>query len=119
MLGSPPVGIGSHDLLAKILSPRLPLKSLSREPLTSLSSASLSERRAWVYFGEPIIQTQTAKLFGILFDRRLRHKDHMKYLVAKVYRQLNRSGEVAKRDKLGRQALYYSKSLQVFYTPCP
>ena len=40
-------------------------------------------------FGEPIIQTQTAKLLGILFDRRLSFKDHMKDLMTKVYRRLN------------------------------
>ena len=40
-------------------------------------------------FGAPIIQTQTAKLLGILFDRRLSFNDHMKYLMAKVYRRLN------------------------------
>ena len=40
-------------------------------------------------FGEPIIQIQTAKLLGILFDRRLSFKDHMKDLMTKVYRRLN------------------------------
>ena len=35
-------------------------------------------------FGEPIIQTQTTKLLGILFDRRLSFNDHMKDLMAKV-----------------------------------
>ena len=40
-------------------------------------------------FSEPIIQTQTAKLLGILFDRRLSFKDHMKDLMAKVYRRLS------------------------------
>ena len=40
-------------------------------------------------FGEPIIQTQTAKLLGILFDRMLSFKDHMKDLMPKVYRRLN------------------------------
>ena len=40
-------------------------------------------------FGEPIIQTQTAKLLGILFDRRLIFKDHMKDLMTKVYRRLS------------------------------
>ena len=40
-------------------------------------------------FGEPIIQTQTTKLLGILFDRRLSFKDHMKDLMTKVYRRLN------------------------------
>ena len=40
-------------------------------------------------FGEPIIQTQTAKLLGILFDQRLSFKYHMKDLVTKVYRRLN------------------------------
>ena len=40
-------------------------------------------------FGEPIIQTQTAKLLGILFDRRLSFKDHMEDLMTKVYRRLN------------------------------
>ena len=55
-------------------------------------------------FGEPIIQTQTAKLLGILFDRRLSFKEPV---------------EVAQRDKLGRQTIYHLKSLQVLYTPCP
>ena len=40
-------------------------------------------------FGEPIFQTQTAKLLGILFDRRLSFDDLMKDLMAKVYRRLN------------------------------
>ena len=40
-------------------------------------------------FGEPIIQTQTAKLLGILFDRRVSFNDHMKDLMAKVYMRLN------------------------------
>ena len=40
-------------------------------------------------FGEPIIQTQTPKLLGILFDRRPSFNDHMKDLMAKVYRRLN------------------------------
>ena len=68
-------------------------------------------------FGEPIIQTQTAKLLGILFDRRLSFK---------AYARPNDKGlqatepvEVAQRDKLGRQTIYHLKSLQVLYTPCP
>ena len=40
-------------------------------------------------FGEPIIQTHTARLLGILFDQRLSFNDHMKDLMAKVYRPLN------------------------------
>ena len=39
--------------------------------------------------GEFIFQTQTAKLFRILFDRRLSFNDHTKDLMAKVYRRLN------------------------------
>ena len=39
-------------------------------------------------FGEPIIQTQTAKLLGILFDRRLSFNDHMEDLMTKVYKRL-------------------------------
>ena len=40
-------------------------------------------------FGEPIIQTQTAKLLGIIFVRRVSFNDHMKDLMTKVYRRLN------------------------------
>ena len=40
-------------------------------------------------FCEPIIQTQAAKLLGILFDRTLSFNDHMKDLMTKVYRRLN------------------------------
>ena len=35
------------------------------------------------------VRDQTAKLLGILFDRRLSFKDHMKDLMTKVYRRLN------------------------------
>ena len=40
-------------------------------------------------FGEPIIQTQTDKLLGMLFERRLSFNDHMKDLMAKVYWRLD------------------------------
>ena len=66
-------------------------------------------------FGEPIIQTQTAKLLGILFDRRLSFKDHMKDLMTKVYRRLN----LLKLLKGTNWTIYHLKSLQVLYTPCP
>ena len=40
-------------------------------------------------FGELVIQTQTAKLLGILFDRRLSFNVHMQDLMTKVHKRRN------------------------------
>ena len=70
-------------------------------------------------FGEPIIQTQTAKLLGILFDRRLSFKDYMKDLMTKVYRRQNLLKLLKGTNWGARPYTMYLKSLQVLYTPCP
>ena len=64
-------------------------------------------------FGEPIIQTQTAKLLGILFDRRLSFKDHMKDLMTKVYRRLN----LLKQTNWGARPYTILKAYKCFIRP--
>ena len=55
-------------------------------------------------FGEPIIQTHTARMLGILYDQRLSFNDHMKKANGKG---LQATGPVAvtQRDKMGRQTI--------------
>ena len=67
-------------------------------------------------FSEPIIQTQTAKLLGILFDRRLSFNDHMKDLMAKVYRRLSLL-KLLKGTNWGARPYTILKSYKCFTRP--
>ena len=67
-------------------------------------------------FGEPIIQTQTDKLLGILFDRRLSFKDHMKDPMTKVYRRLSLL-KLLKGTNWGARPYTISKAYKCFIRP--
>ena len=67
-------------------------------------------------FSEPIIQTHTARLLGILFDRRLSFNDHMKDLMTKVYRRLNLL-KLVKEPNWGARPYIILKAYKCFIRP--